>query len=68
MQRKQSTRNGKKLETLPALKLEKVKSKKEAIKEAQKNNNKDHFASLIELRVSTTIPEVQREGCASRRL
>ena len=38
-----------KLETLPAWKLEKVKSKKEVIKEAQKNNNKVHFASLMDL-------------------
>ena len=39
----------KKLETLPAWKLEKVKSKKEVIKEALKNNNKVHFASLMDL-------------------
>ena len=38
-----------KLETLPAWKLEKVKSKKEVMKEAQKNNNKVHFASLMDL-------------------
>ena len=39
----------KKLETLPAWRLEKVKSKKEVVKEAQKNNNKVHFASLMAL-------------------
>ena len=34
----------KKLETIPAWDVKKVKSKKEVIKEAQKNNNKVHFA------------------------
>ena len=42
----------KKLETLPAWQLEKVKSKKEVIKEAQKNNNKMkvYFATLMDMR------------------
>ena len=39
----------KKLETIPAWQLDNVKSKKEVIKEAQKNNNKVHFASLMDL-------------------
>ena len=39
----------KKLETIPAWHVRKVKSKKEVIKEAQKNNNKVHFASLMDL-------------------
>ena len=38
----------KKLGTIPAWQLEKVKSKKEVVKEAQKNNNKVHFASLMD--------------------
>ena len=47
--RQQWTRNGKKLETIPAWDVNKVKSKKEVTKEAQKNNNKLHFASLMDL-------------------
>ena len=39
----------KKLETIPAWDVKKVKSKKEVIKEAQKNNTKVHFASLMDL-------------------
>ena len=39
----------KKLETIPAWQLDKVICKKEVIKEAQKNNNKVHLASLIDL-------------------
>ena len=39
----------KKLETIPAWHVRKVKSKKEVIKDAQKNNNKVHFASLMDL-------------------
>ena len=62
-----------KVETLPAWQLEKVKSKKEVIKEAQKNNNKVHFASLMDLchlKNSELEPQFQkykRKGCASRR-
>ena len=36
-------------ETIPACQLDKDKSKKEVIEEAQKNNNKVHFASLMDL-------------------
>ena len=39
----------KKLETIPARDVIKVKSKKEVIKEIQKNNTKVHFASLMDL-------------------
>ena len=39
----------KRLETIPAWQLDKVICKKEVIKEAQKNNNKVHLASLIDL-------------------
>ena len=39
----------KKLETIPAWDVRKVRSKKEVIKEAQKNNNNVHFASLMDL-------------------
>ena len=39
----------KKLETISAGEVEKVTSKKEVVKEAQKNNNKVHFASLMNL-------------------
>ena len=35
--------------TIPAWQLDGVKSKKETIREAQKNNNKVHFASLMDL-------------------
>ena len=38
----------KKLETIPAWQLKKVKSKKDVIQEAQNNNNKVHFASLMD--------------------
>ena len=37
-----------KLETIPELDVIKGKSKKEVIKEAQRNNNKVHFASLMD--------------------
>ena len=61
----------KKLQTIPAWDAKKVKSKKEVIKEAQKNYNKVHFIdglmSSQEFRVGATIPEVQRKSCASRR-
>ena len=39
----------KKLETIQALKLEKVKSKKKVVLEAQRNKNKVQFASLLDL-------------------
>ena len=39
----------KKLETIPAWQLEKVKSKKEVILEAQRDKNKVHFATLMDM-------------------
>ena len=42
-------REWKKLETIPAWDVRKVKSKKDVIKEAQKSSNKVHFASLMDL-------------------
>ena len=39
----------KKLDTIPAWQLEKVKSKKEVILEAQRNKKKVHFATLIDI-------------------
>ena len=39
----------KKLETIPAWQLEKVKSKKEVILEAQRDNKKVHFATLMDI-------------------
>ena len=53
----------KKLETNPSWAVKKKnKSKKEVIKEAQKNNNKVHFASLLDLchlKNSELEPKVQ---------
>ena len=39
----------KKLETIPAWKLEKVKSKKEVMPKAQKDKKKVHFATLMDI-------------------
>ena len=39
----------KKLETIPAWQLEKVKSKKEVILEAQRDKTKVHFATLMDI-------------------
>ena len=39
----------KKLETIPAWQLEKVKSKKEVILEAQRDKKKVHFATLMDI-------------------
>ena len=50
MQKPQWTRNGKKLETIPAWQLEKVKSKEEVILEAQTDKKKVHFATLMDIR------------------
>ena len=53
----------KKLETIPAWDVTKVRSKKEVIKEAQKNNNKVHFASLMDfchLKNSELEPQFQK--------
>ena len=52
-----------KLETIPAWKLEKVKSKKEVILEAQRDKIKVHFASLVDichLRNSELEPKLQK--------
>ena len=48
MQKLQWTRNGKKLQTIPAWQLEKVKSKKEVILEARRDKQKVHFATLTD--------------------
>ena len=50
----------KKLETIPAWDLGKVKSTKEAILEAQRDNKKVHFASLLDIcrALRTQIGEV----------
>ena len=53
----------KKLETIPAWDVSKVKSKKEVIKEAQKNNNKIHFATLMamcHLKSAELEPKLQK--------
>ena len=53
----------KKLETTLAWDVRKVKSKREVIKEAQKNNNKVHFASLMglcHLKHSELEPQFQK--------
>ena len=39
----------KKLETIPAWKLEKVQSKKEIVLEAQRDKRKVHFVSLMDI-------------------
>ena len=60
----------KKLETTPAWNLEKVKSKKEVILEAQRDKKKVHFATLMDIchlkkcGVGTPITEVQRQSRA----
>ena len=62
----------KKLETIPAWQLEKVKSKKEVILEAPRANKEAHFASLMDIchlkkcGVRTNISEVQRSSCTPR--
>ena len=55
----------KKLETIQAWKLDRVKSKKEVVLEAQRNKSKVHFASLMDMSsqecgVRTPISEVQK--------
>ena len=60
----------KKLETIPAWDLEKVKSKKEFILEAQRDKKKVHFATLMDIchlkecGVRTKITEVLRQSRA----
>ena len=56
-------KEGKKLETIPAWDLRKVKSKNQVIKQAQKNKNKVHFASLMDsshLMNSELEPQLQK--------
>ena len=61
----------KKLETNPARQWEKVRSKKEVIKEAQKNQNKVLFASLMDIRhlklaeLEPQFHKYKKTGCAS---
>ena len=62
----------KKLETIPAWDVEKDKSKKEVILEAQRDKTKVHFATLMDMpfqkcRVRTQIAEVQRQSRAPGR-
>ena len=63
----------KKHETLPAWQLEKIKSKKEVMKEAQKNNTIVNFASLMDLchlknsELEAQFRKCKGRGCASRR-
>ena len=57
----------KKLETIPAWDVKEVKSKKEVLKEAQKNNNKVHFASLMDLcHLKNSELEPQFQKCKGR--
>ena len=63
----------KKLETIPAWNLENVKSKREVFLEAQRDNKKVHFASLMDIchlknaELEPKITEVQRQSRAPRR-
>ena len=53
----------KKLETIPAWKLEKVKSKKEVMPKAQKDKKKVHFATLMDichLKNTELEPKIQK--------
>ena len=71
--KQQWTRNGKKLETIPAWQLDKVQSEKEVFLEAQRHKKEIHFATWMDIcqlkkcGVRATIPEVQGKNCASRR-
>ena len=62
----------KKLETIPAWQLEKVKSKKEVVLEAQRDKKKVHFATLMDIchlkkcRVGTKCSEVQKKSRAPK--
>ena len=49
MQKLQWVSNGKKLETIPAWQLDKVKSKKDVILETQRDKKKVHFATLMDI-------------------
>ena len=63
----------KKLETLPARKLEKIKSKRGCHKRDTEKNSKVHFATLIDIchlenaELEPNFQKVQMKGCASRR-
>ena len=62
----------KKLDTIPAWNLEKDKTKKEAVLEAQRDNKKVHFASLMDICTSKkcrdrTNMAAQRQSRAQRR-
>ena len=53
----------KKLETIPAWHLDRVKSKKEVILEAQRDNKKVHFATLMDvchLKIAELEPKLQK--------
>ena len=59
----------KKLETIPVWQLDKVKSKKEAILEAQKDKRKVHFATLMDichLKNTELEPKFQKYNRSSR--
>ena len=62
----------KKLETIPAWQLDKVKSKNEVIREAQRDKQKVHFASLMDIchlkkcGVRTKISKIQRTSRTPR--
>ena len=61
----------KKLETIPAWKLEKVKTKKEVILEAQRDKTKVHFAALMDIchiknaELEPKLQKIQRQSRAS---
>ena len=73
MQKLPWTRNEwKKLETVPAWDLEKVKSKKEVILEAQRDEKQVHFATLIDMchiknaELESKISKINRQSRAPR--
>ena len=56
----------KKLETIPAWQLDKVKSKKEVLIEAQRDKKKVHFATLMDvclLKNAELEPKLQKYKC-----
>ena len=60
-----------KLENLLAWQMTKVKTQREVIKEAQKEQRTVHFATLVDIchlkiGVGAKISEIQRPGCAPR--
>ena len=62
VQQLQWTKNGKKLETIPAWQLEKVKSKEEVILEAQRDKKKVHFCHIdtCHLKNAESEPKLQK--------